>query len=343
MIKLPENLPAFASVIRDEAIHMLCSCEYGFPPQQPKTVTFTEESMRENYAAGKAVLYRINAVVKENDKEFSFPFWFAVPKSSSPVPAVVYINFRGSNPDDYLPSEEVLDLGMAFAMFDYQTVSPDNDDFESLAGGFLGVDRSEPYAPGKIAIWAWAARIVMDFVASRSEIDQNNVAVAGHSRLGKTALFAGLFDSRFKFAYSNDSGCSGAALFRGKEGETAELIHKQFPYWFCPNFEKYAVGKEELPFDQHFLLSLIAPRYLYVCSAIEDTWADPQAELASCVAATPAYEALGLTGLVGEPENSFAGLTLHEGHIGYHCRFGTHFHSREDWQKFIAYVKAHLN
>ena len=343
MIKLPENLPDYKSFTREEAIRLLCTCEYGFIPKHPEKITFTEESVRENYAAGKAVLRRMTALVEENGKTFSFPFWFAAPKLDTPAPAVVHINFRGNLPDDYLPAEELIDLGIAFAMFDYQAVAPDNNDFESLAGGFLGVDRSEPYAPGKIAIWAWAARIVMDYVETRPEVDLKNVAVAGHSRLGKTALYTGLFDERFSFVWSNDSGCSGAALFRDKVGEDAERIHKQFPYWFCPNFEKYAAGKEELPFDQHFLLSLIAPRHLYVCSAIEDTWADPQAELAACVAATPAYEACGLTGLIGDPDSSFAGLTLLEGHIGYHCRGGTHYLSREDWQKAIAFIKKHLN
>ena len=100
---------------------------------------------------------------------------------------------------------------------------------------------------------------------------------------------------------------------------------------------------EALPFDQHWLISLLAPRYVYVASAIEDTWADPQSELASCIAATPAFEALGVPGLIGDPENSFAGLTLHDGHIGYHCRSGRHYFSREDWQKLVAYMKKHLN
>lgn len=342
-MKLPENLPRFDSVTRDEAIRLLCTCEYGFPPKQPEYVTFTEDSVRENYCAGKAVLRRMTATISENGKEFSFPFHYVAPKSETPVPAVVLINFRPPVPDDYIPSEELCDLGVAVASFDYQAVSPDNDDFESLAGGFLGVDRTDPHAPGKIAIWAWAASIVMDYVQTRPEVDLNNVAIGGHSRLGKTALYTGLFDERFKFVWSNDSGCSGAALYRGKVGETAEVIHRVFPFWFCPNFANYTEGDDALPFDQHWLLSLIAPRKVYVASAIEDTWADPHSELGACIAASPAYEALGLTGLVGDPEDAYAGLTLHEGSIGYHCRSGSHYLSREDWQKVIAYMKKHLN
>ena len=342
-MKLPNTLPAFNSVTPEKAKELFFTYEYGIPPKHPENITFTETAVRDTFCAGKAVLHSVTAKVQENGKSFSFPFWFTAPKTDKPVPGVVMINFRSFVPDEYLPSEELCDLGIAVASFDYQSVSPDNDDFESLAGGFLGINRNDPYAPGKIAIWAWAASIVMDYMQTRPEVDKNKIAVSGHSRLGKTALLTGLIDNRFKFIHSNDSGCSGAAIFRNKVGESAERIHDVFPFWFCPNFENHCKDVEALPFDQHWLISLLAPRYVYVASAIEDTWADPQSELASCIAATPAFEALGVSGLVGDPEDSYAGLTLHDGHIGYHCRSGRHYFSREDWQELVAYMKKHLN
>lgn len=342
-MNLPKNLPSFAAVNADEAKRMICACEYGFPPKQPERVTFTETDTREDFCAGKAVMHKITAFMEEDGRTFSFPFHFVCPKSGTPVPVVVLINFRGAVPDEYLPSEELCDLGIAAASFDYQTVSPDNDDFESLAGGFLGVDRKDPHAPGKIAIWAWAARIVMDYVQTRSEVDLKNTAVAGHSRLGKTALYTGLFDDRFQFIWANESGCAGAALFRNKVGESAADICRVFPFWFCPNFADYTAANDALPFDQHFLLSLLAPRKVYVSSAEEDLWADPQSELRACIAASPAFEVLKTTGLITDTDVSVPGLTLHEGNIGYHCRSGSHYLSRTDWQQFIAYMKKHLN
>ncbi|MBQ2667680.1 MAG: acetylxylan esterase [Clostridia bacterium] len=341
-MKLPENLPRFDSVTPEEAQRLLCTCEYGFMPPRPECVSFSETLGNKEFCAGKAVLHKVTATVENNGKSFSFPFSYVRPNAKESVPAVVLINFRGNIPDLYIPTEELADLCIAVASFDYQEVSPDNGDFESLAGGFLGVDRSDPHAPGKIAIWAWAASIVMDYVEKRPEVDLKNVAVAGHSRLGKTALFAGLHDKRFSFIWSNDSGCAGAALYRGKGGETAEAIHRVFPFWFCPNYANYTASDDAFPFDQHWFLSLLAPRNVYVASAENDLWADPQNELLSCIAATPAFEALGVSGLIGNPEKSEAGLTLHEGTIGYHCRSGEHYLSREDWQKFILYMKKHL-
>ena len=342
-MKLPENLPLFTAVTPDEAKEMLCTMEYGYPPKMPDAAEFTVEETDADFCAGKAVRKDVTARVINGDKTFSFPFCAVIPKCDKPVPAVVLVNFHTPVPSKYLPSEEVCDMGTAVFSFDYQAVSPDNDDFESKAGGFLNVDRSDPHAPGKIAIWAWAMRIVMNYVETCPEIDLNNVAAGGHSRLGKTALFAGLHDERFKFVWSNDSGCCGAALFRGKAGESAADIHRVFPFWFCPNFSNYTDSDDAFPFDQHYLLSCIAPRKLYVCSAIEDIWADPQNELAGCIAATPAYEAKGLAGLVGDPENAYAGLVLHDGNIGYHCRSGSHYMGREDWQKFIAFMNKHKN
>ena len=342
-MKLPENLPRFDAVPREEALRLLCAHEYGFPPAQPEAVDFREVETDDTFCAGKAILHRIEADVHQNDKAFTFPFYFVCPKSTQPTPAVVLINFTPAAPDPYLPSEELCDLGLAVASFGYTDVSPDNDDFVSGAGGLLDVDRSDPHAPGKIAIWAWAARIVMDYVQTRPEVDLRNVAVAGHSRLGKTALFAAALDERFRFAFANESGCAGAALFRGKTGETAADICRVFLFWFCPDFQNYTETDDALPFDQHFLLSLIAPRRVYVASAAEDLWADPQSELRACLAASPAFEAHGCRGLQMDREPLQPGDCLHAGDIGYHLRAGSHYLSREDWQKFAAYMQKHKN
>lgn len=140
--------------------------------------------------------------------------------------------------------------------------------------------------------------------------------------------------------FSNDSGCAGAALYRGKTGETWADIGRVFPFWFCPPFSQKVPAPEDLPFDQHFLLSLMAPRRLYVASAVEDLWADPAAEFRACVAASSAYEALGLPGLVCPEGAPQVGQAYHQGRIGYHLRPGGHFLSREDWRLFAAYLRA---
>ncbi len=173
-------------------------------------------------------------------------------------------------------------------------------------------------------------------------IDKRRIAVAGHSRLGKTALWCAAQDERFAAVFSNDSGCSGAAITRGKVGEQIQNITEVFPYWFCSNYAKYANHEDEMPFDQHQLLACIAPRLLYVASAAEDEWADPYSEYLACVAASTAYQLLGQKGLVLSGQAYAPGLCLQGGSIGYHLRAGTHFLSRDDWQMFISFLDEHI-
>ncbi len=196
---------------------------------------------------------------------------------------------------------------------------------------------------GKIGIWAWAAQRVMDYAQKQENLDLNFSIVCGHSRLGKTALFTAATDERFKFAYSNDSGCSGAAISRGKEGEQVERICNVYGYWFCENYIAHSKNVETMPFDQHYLLATIAPRYLYIASASEDQWADPVSEMLCGVAVSEIYESYGKRGLVCEDRLPQIGDMYHEGTVGYHLRAGTHYLSREDWQKVMKFVKSKMN
>lgn len=183
----------------------------------------------------------------------------------------------------------------------------------------------------------------MDYIKTLPEIDSENVAVIGHSRLGKTALLAGAVDERFRYVISNDSGCSGAALFRGKTGERIERITRLFPYWFCPEFKAYTGKDEEIPFDQNYLLGLIAPRFLCVGSSAEDANADPESELLCTAAANEAYALYGLRGLVYD-KNSMpsAPADYSDGEIHYHLRAGTHFLSRRDWASYMNFIESKM-
>lgn len=164
----------------------------------------------------------------------------------------------------------------------------------------------------------------------------------GHSRLGKTALLAGALEERFSLTIVVQSGAGGAALFRGKTGEQIENLYgKGSRLWFNGNFFKYREKVEELPFDQHFLLALAAPRHLYVSSAAEDDWADPKSEFLSCVAAGEAYAFLGEKGLVHHGSFPKPGEYFHDGRIGYHLRCGTHYLSRDDWKMIMDYRDRH--
>lgn len=257
------------------------------------------------------------------------------------MPCFIHINFRNLVPDRYLPAEEIVDNGYAVLSFCYEDVSSDDGDFTSgLAGLVYPKGRTSKTQCGKIGIWAWAACRVMDYALTRPELDASHISVVGHSRLGKTALLAGALDERFYCAFSNDSGCSGAALARGKRGETIQKICQTFPYWFCGNYKKYAGNESLLPFDQHFLIAANAPHRVYVASAEEDLWADPENEYLSCVAADGYFKAKGLSGFLHPDRLPSVGESFGQGHIGYHLRAGKHYLSREDWQYYIRYLNS---
>jgi hypothetical protein len=207
-----------------------------------------------------------------------------------------------------------------------------------MSGFLFGDGKRNPTDPGKIAMWAWAAQRLLDYAETRQDcLDLSCAIVAGHSRLGKTALLAGATDTRFAFAYSNTSGCTGAALSRGKAGETVAKITNRFPYWFCENYYKYADHEDTMPFDQHYLLASIATRYALVGSGTLDAWADPQNEYLCCVAAKPAWnDDFAHPNRMPRPDETFL-----QGNLGYHLRTGTHYFGRPDWHRLIEFVKIH--
>jgi hypothetical protein len=189
-----------------------------------------------------------------------------------------------------------------------------------------------PDEPGAIATWAWQLSRILDWLVTLPEVDPGKVIVVGHSRLGKTALWAGACDQRFAMVVSNESGCGGAALSRRNFGETLDVITSRFPHWFCPAFATYANRETELPCDQHALLAMTAPRPLSVASAVEDRWADPRGEFLSCVAAEPVWKLFGLTG-VGTKDYPAVDTPVGQS-IGYHVRTGRHDLIDYDWQRF---------
>ena len=333
-------VPALRS--RAEMLEILQREEYGYlPPKSTRMEWSVQENCIPSFCAGKVTARRVELTVYLGDTPFTFPFVAVIPKSKEPCPFFIHINFRPDVPDRYMPTEEITDNGFAVLSFCYTDVTSDNGDFTNGLAGVLYPDgKRKPTDPGKIALWAWAAQRVLDYAEQEPRLDMSRAMVCGHSRLGKTALLCGATDERFFLAHSNDSGCSGAAITREKTGERVEQITRNFPYWFCENYKKY-IGKEaDMPFDQHYLIASIAPRYTYVASALEDSWADPASELLSCMAATPAYEAHGLAGMVCADRLPEAGDEYHEGSIGYHLRPGLHYFGREDWNRLMTFVKG---
>ena len=343
-MKIPSNLPNPINISKEEIIDTLLKEEYGYLPKRPYSVTAELESSDVKFCAGKADLQKLILTCKAEWGDFSFPFYYVCPKGQTNVPCFIHINFRDLIPDRYQPTEELVDHGYATLTFCYKDVTSDDGDFTNgLAGAIYPNGERNAHDCGKIGLWAWAAMALMDFAETLPELDHSKIFVAGHSRLGKTALLTGALDERFYCAISNDSGCSGAALARDNDGETIRNITDRFPYWFCENYKQYADNETALPFDQHWLLAANVPHKVYVASAAGDLWACPENEYLACVLASEYYENKTGVGFIHPDRFLTVGECCHNGNIGYHIRSGNHYLSREDWLRYIEFLEHHIN
>jgi hypothetical protein len=260
--------------------------------------------------------------------------------AAASVPAIVLLQFAGVT-DPATP--RVVERGYALAIVDRAKIA--TDDAATYRGrvinGFSGTGELPDDSWRAIAAWAWGASLALDCLEKEPAIDAKRVAVVGFSRMGKTALWAGAVDERFAAVISNESGAGGAALSRRNFGETVADLNLRFPHWFCGNYHRYDGREDDMPFDQHMLLALVAPRPVYVGSADDDLWSDPRGEFLACAAASPVYAMLGVSGLPGD-RMPVLEQPLASGRIGYHIRRGQHGFTDYDWQRYLDFLDRHL-
>ncbi|MCR5151061.1 MAG: hypothetical protein K6B52_07535 [Clostridiales bacterium] len=332
---------------RKELINILACESYGFLPPvygKPVSKTVSCEKNGRMFCAGH-IEYLENEVSFETEKgQFTIPYKMFIPDSDKPVPLFLFLNFDKYHFTKYFPVEEITDRGFAVAYIWYGDITSDDGDFTNgLAGMFTRPEDGTGF--GKISLWAYGVSRVLDTLYDDERFDRDSFAVIGHSRLGKTALWCAANDERIKFAISNNAGCAGDAYERIKhEGaERNKDICKNFPFWFCENKFKYVDSPEKTPYDSHFLLAAIAPRFVLTGAASLDEWADPYSQQLSCIGATPAYELFSLKGYVGKTEQANVGDSFEDGEICFHLRHGKHFLSRNDWNIYMNIISNKRN
>ena len=359
---------------RPEVLRLFEEHMYGKAPGRPAKMTFKVLESDAKALEGKATRKQVAVYFTGKEDGVRMDLLIYLPNAAAkPVPTFVGLNFGGNHTIHRDPAirlargwvrggggknrateasrgqsrsrwgvETILARGYGVATAYYGDIDPDfHDGFKNgVHGVFDKPGERGPDAWGSIAAWAWGLARAMDYFETDADVDPKHVAVLGHSRLGKTSLWAGARDERFAMVISNDSGCGGAALSRRAFGETVWQINKSFPHWFCETFRKYNGREGLLPIDQHLLIALIAPRPVYVASAEKDRWADPHGEFLSAKGADPVYRLLGTDGL---PVRKMPAVNRPvQGTVAYHIRSGGHDVTDYDWQQYLKFADKHF-
>lgn len=342
------TIAQWEQVQRPKIVKLFEDNVYGQVPEDFDGICFKKRHEDKEALGGNATLKEVDIEVTRNGQSITIHALLFIPNQTKrPVPAFVVINHRGiktmdvtrANKDDFWPAEEVTEAGYALVGFDVIDVAPDDkEDFTKEVLQKLYPEQMEmPNGMRALGAWGWGASRVLDYLATDPDIDATRVAVVGHSRGGKAALWCGAKDERFAIAISNESGNSGAKISRRNFGETVKFISDACPYWFVPKYKEYADNEDKLPVDQHMLLALMAPRAVYVASAAEDGWADPKGQYLALYEAQPVFQLYGFkTELSKEMppiDKQVVSMPL-----GFHNRAGKHDMILQDWQQFIRFA-----
>ena len=330
---------------RAQILELFRAQVYGRAPGKPEQLRFDVLEEDPKALGGKATLRRVAIRSTQAGRELTFELIRFSPNSARPSGIFLLLNHRPpSNTDptrakksDFWPVEEVIEHGYGMAALQTSELAP--DDPATFASGAIQLFEGQlptraPDAWKTIAAWSWGASRALDYLETDPLVDASRVAVLGHSRGGKAALWAGAQDERFSLTISNQSGCAGAAISRRPVGETVAGVNLIYPHWFADNFRQYDGKEDALPVDQHMLLGLVAPRAVAVASASNDEWSDPQGEFLGLAYSSPVYALWGLPPI--DPGSMPAsGNAIFVAPRAYHVRPGDHGLSASDWQRYL--------
>lgn len=334
---------------RPELLEIFRKEVYGIAPPKPENLAFRVVDKDEQAIDGKATRKQVEISFKLGDQPFSFGLALFIPNGKkSPSPVFILLNHRGVAQTDptrvkkseFWPAETLIARGYAIAAVNVSAdVEPDEKQATTGIRSFYRKHHPQPdaFTWGALSAWAWAGSRAMDYFETDPAIDARKVAVIGHSRSGKTALWAAAQDTRFALACVNCSGEGGAALSRRNFGESLHRVTYNFPHWFTPKYATYAGKVDSLPIDQHELIALIAPRGYHGGDAVADPHADPRGSYLSLVEASKAW---GLLGIISawKDEPPATGKLLMEGPLAYHIREGKHDLNAINWKNYLDHA-----
>jgi hypothetical protein len=352
---------------------------YGTIPDRPSTVKFETQAVFKDFLGGKGTL-KVVSVSFGDAAAPKIDLMVIVPnQAKGRVPVFLGINFcgnhalsedsriplargwlydsckgcrdghatdaaRGGQAQDW-PIGEILDRGYALASFCTSDIDPDRKEFTEglyawLASKAGSTNPPKPADRGTLAAWAWGCHRCVDYLVTDPDLDPKRIALVGHSRNGKTALLAAAFDDRIALAIPHQAGCGGTAPSRGTVGESVQRINTAFPHWFNGNFKAFNTETARLPFDQHCLVALMAPRPVLLSNAVEDQWANPSGQFQVLQAAEPVYRLLKAGTVAASVEPGPGQLVASR--LGYYIRPGKHSMTAGDWRVFMEFADAHF-
>ncbi|MBI5694064.1 MAG: acetylxylan esterase [Verrucomicrobia bacterium] len=333
---------------RPELLALFREHVYGVAPPRPPDLTFRTLSNDPAALGGRATLKRVAIEFRLGNETFSFPLTLFVPKQRrGPAPVFLLLNHRSpANTDptrqiksEFWPVEYAVSRGYAMAAINVaDEVDPDHN--RATTGVRVFYHRHPEAAKftwATISAWAWAGSRAVDYFETDPDLDRQRIAVIGHSRTGKTSLWAAAQDPRFALACVNDAGESGPALARRNFGETVEMITRSFPYWFTPKYATYARNVAALPVDQHQLVALVAPRGYHGADATEDLHADPRGSWLALVEASAVWARYGKASAWHDEMPRVNELRI-DGPLAYHLREGGHALTTFDWKLYFDHA-----
>jgi hypothetical protein len=334
------------NIRRKEILELFRTNVYGRVPSTPYKTDYKIVNEDSKAMGGAATLRQVDVNINASGKQLTVHMVLFVPNNmKKPVPAFLLINLGSKDLDpsrnvktETWPAEEIIARGYAAAAFSNADVDPDNfDEFKNGIHAIMDAGTRTDDAWGTIAAWAWGASRCLDYLVIDPAIAKDKIAVIGHSRCGKTALWAGAEDQRFAMVVANESGAGGAAIARRRFGETVARLNTAFPHWFCANYKKYANNEDGLPVDTHELLALTAPRALYLDCASDDLWGDPLGSYLALYNSIPVFKLFDKKTAISEqipPLNK----QVASGKVGFHIREGEHNLKLKDWNYIMDFA-----